>query len=335
MKEDNINMYKENRCEKSSLKLDYKYGEEYSKNVIITPKYRHILKDNLLNGAIVKYESYDFFNEHIIELDCTNTKCKFDYLRFTFKSLLYDTEIFLDKMFTKVELYEIKDGFGIIFSIYQQENNEYKEDYLKLEDKKIKREELCYIIEAKELIIEEIKSIFYENDMDEYLKKSNTKKGEEFKLKILQQWMDNEDIGYYYRFNELISMSRVITDEYDRRKEVKNLNLSKDLQYFVENFDFRECTVNDFGMKDDSDFYINIETCSNYFKFNEDKSEVELLQVIFKGTKNVEANNTGFIDSCCIKIDYDNTIEFQLLVESDGYNIIKVHAEDLVIEFMK
>lgn len=335
MKEDNINMYKENRCEKSSLKLDYKYGEEYSKNVIITPKYRHILKDNLLNGAIVKYESYDFFNEHIIELDCTNTKCKFDYLRFTFKSLLYDTEFFLDKMFTKVELYEIKDGFRIIFSIYQQENNEYKEDYLKLEDKKIKREELCYIIEAKELIIEEIKSIFYENDIDEYLKKSNTKKGEEFKLKILQQWMDNEDIGYYYRFNELISMSRVITDEYDRRKEVKNLNLSKDLQYFVENFDFRECTVNDFGMKDDSDFYINIETCSNYFKFNEDKSEVELLQVIFKGTKNVEANNTGFIDSCCIKIDYDNTIEFQLLVESDGYNIIKVHAEDLVIEFMK
>lgn len=334
MEEDNINMYKKSRYEKSSLKLDYKYEEKHSENVIISPKYRYILKDNLLNGAIVKYESYDFLNEHIIELDCIKTKCEYDYLRFTFKSLLYDTEIFLDKMFTKVELYKIKDGFRIIFSIYQQENNEYKEDYLKSEDK-TKRDELCYIIEAKELIIEEIKSISNENDIDEYLKKLKTKKGSEFKLKILQQWMDNEDIGYYYRFNELISMSKVITDEYYRLKEVKKLNLSKDLQYFVENFDFRECAVNDFGMKDDGDFYINIKKGSNYFEFNEDKPEVEILQVAFKGIKNVEANNTGFIDSCCIKIDYDHTIEFQLLVESDGYDIIKVHAKDLVIDFMK
>jgi len=50
--------------------------------------------------------------------------------------------------------------------------------------------------------------------------------------------MDSEDIGYYYRFNELISMSKVITDEYYRLKKAKNLNISKDLQYFVENFDF-------------------------------------------------------------------------------------------------
>ena len=334
MKEDNINMYKKSRCEKSILNLDYKYEEKHSENVIISPKYRHILKDNLLEGAIVKYESYDSFNEHIIELDCTKTKCEFDYLRFTFKSLLYDIEIFLDKMFTKVELYKIKDGFRIIFSIYQQENNEYKEDFLKSQDK-IKRDELCYIMEAKELIIEEIKSISSENYIDEYLKKSKSKKGEEFKLKILQQWMDNEDIGYYYRFNELISMSKVITDEYYTLKKAKNLNLSKDLQYFVENFDFRECAVNDFGMKDDGNFYINIEKGSNYFEFNEDKPEVKLLQITFKGTKNVEANNIGLIDSCCIKIDYDDMIEVQLLVESDGYHILKVNAQDLVIDFMK
>jgi len=39
-------------------------------------------------------------------------------------------------MFTKVELYKIKDGFKILFSIYQQENNEYKEDCLKSEYEK-------------------------------------------------------------------------------------------------------------------------------------------------------------------------------------------------------
>ncbi|MCC3870113.1 hypothetical protein [Terrisporobacter mayombei] len=310
-------------CNDITENIDWNYSE---KNVSFMSdvKYKYIFENNLLNGAIVKYEQYDFQNNHIVELDCRNTKLEFNYLRLTFKGLYYDLYRLIDQKIDKTVLYKTQGGFKAAILIYIEDLHEIEEE-----------ETFIPQIEAKELVIEEIENISDKNYVNEYYKHLSEQKGEEFKLKILQQWQNNDDIGYYYRFNELISMSKVITDQYDRLKRTKNLKVSKDIQYFVENFDFRECTVNDFGKTYRGDFYIRIESGPSYFEFNEDDPEVELLQIRFIGVRELEANYTGSIHSCCIKIDFDNSIEFQLLVGVEEYTVIKVHAEDLIIDFMK
>lgn len=298
--------------------IDWEY-EVKNTEFMNNHKYKYIFQNNLLNGAIVKYEKYNFPNEHIMELDCRGTKLELNYLRLTLKGLYYDVYRLIDRKFDKVVLYKTKSGFKIVISIYNEDLHEIEEG---------ENEEFIAQIEAKELIVEEIESIYPSEDS-----RIDYKTEEKFKLKTLQQWQDNEDIGYYYRFNELESMGKVITDEYYRLKQSKVLKVSKDIQYFVENFDFRECTVNDFGMTNKGYFYIRIEKGPDYFEFDESHLEVELLQVRFIGVRELKADCTGSIHSCCIKIDFDNSIEFQLLLGLDEYTIIKVHAEDLVIEF--
>ena len=301
---------------KHNINLEYNYQNKKEEVYIIDEtglKLDETLGFDILKRLKIVDIKYYSFDKIEIVLDCEKSPCGIKYIKLIFEDIMHYNGDYIYS--GSIDFIYLKEGFRLEIKEKKKNRNNKSVNF--------------YEVEAKFLTIKRIEEIDLSHNK-ELKYKSKIVENNELARTLEEKWkLSNEQFYEIYKSN----------DRYNTYIEdgLNQLNLSKDLSYFLYNMHIIHCSVLDYGKTYNHDeFYLRLDVDNSMYvednqgniKYNDKLIQIKFIKVL---SLEVDGIVRGNINCWYNKGYYDNSYQLGLCV--DG-KIMTIRAKDIIIEVL-